>query len=426
MTRPRGFTVIEIIVGIAITGILIAAVTALSGRFFTVSRQQFEQTRTTEDARVQLERMTDIIRNARQQDCDGNSAADQAGEWWLQAAEQNRLSIYSNVDSDSATEKVTYEYIGNEIIRTIDQDTSTTCAFMNGTPQIVAHSIHNASAQPVFSFIGANGRTLPYPVAPQEAVRIRLQLIVDVQGNDLSNAASIVTEITPRLGQYVAIASATPSSTPLESVTPTPASPTPTPSIIATTSSDNIRLLVHQGPLFKPAPEKSTTGPIIIDEGEQWQISIEYTDGSAFRRIDPADPDLSFSSSNQSIVTVATSPKGRLFGQGVGTASVTAYYKSEMRTFVVKVEAGCWGFSTGAWIKPAATDAPQSIAQLCTSAGYRQYICGRTCESDPYAQPGSDVVIYNFKAGREIVQQCSAPIRPLYGAQRLTHIFCSS
>lgn len=233
MVLRRGFSIVELIIAVGIASLLIVAVTVLIGRFFSISRAQFEQTRTTEIARIQLDRMTDTIRNARTVDCNGNGAADQAGEWWLQEAGADRVVFYSNVDSDAATEKITYEKNGTDLERSVEQDTPAACTFAAATPQVVAHSLYNTPAQPLFEYVDKDGAT-PKPVVLADVVRLRTLLIVDADGRELETAAIIATDTTPRLGQSLALAATPISPTPQPTATPVPSvtpSPVPTPPI---------------------------------------------------------------------------------------------------------------------------------------------------------------------------------------------------
>jgi prepilin-type N-terminal cleavage/methylation domain-containing protein len=375
MVRRRGFSIVELVVVIGIASLLIVAATVLIGRFFTVSRSQFEQTRTTEDARIQLERLTDIVRNARSLDCDGSGTPEQAQEWWLQTAESARAVFYSNVDIDAAPERVAYQHAGTDLVRTVDQDTASPCSFTPGSPQVVAHSVYNTALQPLFEYIASDGSTLSGSFTPQQVARVRVQLIIDANGQTAGNEASLITEITPRLGQAVAVAA--PDFTP---------SPTPT-------SAPNTLTLHVLADFVKAAPEQSPLGPVWIDFDEQYSVALMYGD----EMVDPSDPDLSFVSNNPAVVTVTSQTpagSGRLRGIRVGSAKVTATYKGATLPFDVLVRAGCWGNTSGGWLQLSASPqsflgpGPQStMAGLCQQSGYSgPPSCGRVCSDVP--QPG--------------------------------------
>lgn len=431
MSLRQGFSLVELLIGIAVLGILIAAVTALSGRFFTVSRTQFEQTRTTEEARVQLERITDIVRNGRAIDCDGNPQTDTPAEGWLQTANATSITFYSNVDSDAAAERVTYEQVGADLVRTVDQDSPTACSFVAGTPNIVAHSLYNSTAQPLFAYVGAGGATLAPPIDLKAVTRVKVLLVVDSDGANLSNAALITTDITPRLGQEIAAVAA---SSPLPTATPTPSTvptvtPTPTPTPVPV-SPGTIALFISSSAIKLP-PERSPTGPVWLDVGEQWGVAIEYDAGSGSKTIImPGDPDLSFASNTTAIVTVQNGAlAGRLLGKAAGDAEVTATYKGATLTFRVEVRDGCWRVTNGGWVPTLSY--PQPVSTICRNAGYSATaLCGRVCPN--VVQPGSDSHLQSLSplssslwAGTAPgVYGCSGGIYP-GGGQRFEQLFCA-
>lgn len=106
--KSSGFSIVELLMATAITVIVVIALTMFAGRSFNVSREQFEQVRITEDARIEMERMSDTIRNAKFIDLNGDTFTDATNERWLQSAKNYELVIYTNIDSDPELEKIDY------------------------------------------------------------------------------------------------------------------------------------------------------------------------------------------------------------------------------------------------------------------------------------------------------------------------------
>lgn len=140
------------------------------------------------------------------------SAPDPAAEWWLREATSDRIVFYTNVDDDPEVERVTYERVGNDLQRTVEheQTGTTPCVFDPATPNVVAKSLQNAATQPVFEYVAADGSTLPAPIELDKVVRVRMELVIDTDDRNLDNAASLVTEVTPRVKQKLAAAAAPP------------------------------------------------------------------------------------------------------------------------------------------------------------------------------------------------------------------------
>jgi hypothetical protein len=161
-----------------------------------------------------------------------------------------------------------------------------------------------------------------------------------------------------------------------------------------------------------------------LDEGEQWGIALQYTDGFSSRMVIPTDSGLAFTSANTAVVTVANPPfGGRLFGKTVGTANVTATYNGASLTFAVDVRAGCWGNANGGWVNVPYTST--KAATVCSDAGFAAAArCGRVC-SDAW-QPGSDSHFQSNGWGIFLpkVRACG-PINPGNIGSPYEKIFCS-
>lgn len=140
------------------------------------------------------------------------SAPAPAAEWWLQEATSDRIVFYTNVDGDPETERVTYERVGNDLQRTVEHEKTgpAPCDFDPAISNVVAHSLQNPATQPVFEYVASDGSTLPAPIELDKVVRVRMELIIDTDDRNLDNAASLVTEVTPRVQQKLAAAAPPP------------------------------------------------------------------------------------------------------------------------------------------------------------------------------------------------------------------------
>lgn len=175
----------EVVVAVGIGALLVAAVSLLVGTGFNRSREQFEQVLTTEDARVQLERMSDTLRAAQ-----NNSDDD-----WLILAEGHQIQIHANIDDDVEVEKVRYVLEETNLKRAVEQPGESENA------QIVARSIRNVEQnQALFVYYDANGSPLDSASANANTVRqIEFTLLVDANEQQEPGIATVRTRITPRV-----------------------------------------------------------------------------------------------------------------------------------------------------------------------------------------------------------------------------------
>jgi len=186
--RITGNTANSGTVSVQLTGDSSSAVVALFvGRGFGLSREHYEQVRITEDARVQMERVSDAIRDARSLDFNGDGLGVGAGEIWLQNGEDYDILFYANVDKDDEIELVHYWLDGTNLMLGM---TDPYDAGEEGVT-IVAKSLRNFElARPLFEYIPVNDAGL--------IELVRITMIIDVDPNQVPTAAEVITTVAPR------------------------------------------------------------------------------------------------------------------------------------------------------------------------------------------------------------------------------------
>jgi prepilin-type N-terminal cleavage/methylation domain-containing protein len=191
LNKCSGLTFIELLVVIAIAGIMIVALTMIVGRVYSVYHQQIEQGLITEDARIQIERVSKNIRNMRSY-CQGASIR-QFGDYSLQ--------MISNLDN--GTDQVVRYYLdGTDLKRDITQfnGDSYSCLVATGTKQTVTliHTVRNQTMStpiPIFSYYNANGAI---ETDPAKVVLIKIALDIDVNLQQWPPAMEVSTEVSLR------------------------------------------------------------------------------------------------------------------------------------------------------------------------------------------------------------------------------------
>ena len=179
-----GFSLIELMIGVAIGGILIAATSIFFGRGVSLNRLQFQQVLITEDARTQLERVTDELRNAR-----NTPEGD-----WLIAAEDYNLALYSNIDDDAEYEAVRYSLEETNLRRGITEQGD------EERIRTVARSLRNGDLnRPLFAYFDSTGNQIEAASATSDNVyKIQITLLVDTNPDRPPGAAEVITVIIPR------------------------------------------------------------------------------------------------------------------------------------------------------------------------------------------------------------------------------------
>lgn len=184
---PRGsagVSIIELVVWISIAGLLIVAMSVLLGRGIASNRFQFEQVLITEDARRQLELVSDALRNAR----------NEGGNNWLVSAAEDEVAVQTDVNQDSVVDTVRYFLDGNDLKRGIAE------GGQSEEVHIVARSIASGlSGQPLFTFFNAERQQLDPSEANSSTVsRIGIAFLVDINEMQEPGAGEIATAVKPR------------------------------------------------------------------------------------------------------------------------------------------------------------------------------------------------------------------------------------
>ena len=219
--KERGLTFIEVLVAVAVGAIVLVALFSLAGRFFGLSRTQVEQGRIVEDAKVEMERMSDAIRNARNVDFDGDGQFSGGEERWIRRAGPGEIVMYTNADADDEPEMVRYWLDGDDLMRGVTELTGG-----GEVTEVLARSFRNVEqVRPLFTFYSLGGikaEAVDSSFDLKAIDRVGIFFVVDVDESKLPAAALVDTVVTPRRGYIGQTTGTAPALPP-----PAPAWPTP-------------------------------------------------------------------------------------------------------------------------------------------------------------------------------------------------------
>lgn len=217
----EGITFIEVLVVVAVGAIVLVALFALAGRFFGLSRTQVEQGRIAEDAKVEMERMSDAIRNARNVDFDGDGQFSGGRERWIQRAGPGEIVMYTNADADDEPEMVRYWVADSDLMRGVTELTGGA-----EVTEVLARSFRNVSqVRPLFTFYslgGTRAEAVDSSFDLKAIDRVGIFFVVDVDENQPPEAALIDTVVTPRRGYLEPTVGTAPALPPPGAAWPTP------------------------------------------------------------------------------------------------------------------------------------------------------------------------------------------------------------
>ncbi|MEO6077849.1 MAG: prepilin-type N-terminal cleavage/methylation domain-containing protein [Candidatus Andersenbacteria bacterium] len=152
----KGFTLVELMVVVAISSILMMGMIAFMAGGLTQYRTTFLQSLADETARVQLKRMSHDIRSAEQ------SAT---GAFPIVEASPQKFIYYANTDNTTIN-RIRYELIGTDLVRGVTKPSGNPLTYNTTNEQvaIIARDVQNG-ANPVFYYYGSDypSDTTPVP-----------------------------------------------------------------------------------------------------------------------------------------------------------------------------------------------------------------------------------------------------------------------
>ena len=201
MEHDKGFTLIEMLIAMAVLVIMTGAVTAF---FVFLYREQATDIIRIERINVAsraIEKISLDIRKINRAE-DGSPPIEFGGE--------QSLIFYSDIDGDGLTERVEYFLAGTNLERMITKPSGDPCEYINhGDPVTIAMDVKNG-VEPIFRYYDGNytGGENPLPLADPppdppsvnitEIKLIEISLDINPDNNYLTQPFHIETKIHPR------------------------------------------------------------------------------------------------------------------------------------------------------------------------------------------------------------------------------------
>jgi type II secretory pathway pseudopilin PulG len=185
----RAFTLIETVVVVALTAFISLTLSMLLVYFYKTDTYTLQQSMQVEQARRGVENAMRYLRQA-------SYGSD--GSYPISNAATSTITFYSNTDTDSAIERITYKVQNGTFYEIITQPTGNPPAY-TGTisTSTLSTPIVNATSTPIFRYFDDTGAQLLPPVNVGAIASIQVTLIIDADINrapvsfTLSSAATL-------------------------------------------------------------------------------------------------------------------------------------------------------------------------------------------------------------------------------------------
>lgn len=198
LQNPKGYTLTELIVAIALIGV----VTVLVGNFFmnnlTLWKMAREQEEAQFKARTALRTVTSEIREM--QDAENGAFA-------IASAGATEFIFFADVDSDPDVERVRYFHNANELQRGVIDPTGSPATYPLMSEIINTEVTDVYLSGDLFSYYDelytGSEPALATPFDTGDVHLIKIYFLVDTNPGEIPEAMEITTEVTPRnLKQY--------------------------------------------------------------------------------------------------------------------------------------------------------------------------------------------------------------------------------
>ena len=172
----RGFTLIEMMVVIAVTVLVMGALSMLIVYFYKTNAFTLQQSIASEQGRRGVEDAMRYLREA-------SYGSD--GSYPIGSAGTSTIIFYANVNSSPEIERVTYELVGGTLYRAVAEPAGSppTYAGAVSATSTIATSVVNGTSTPVFTFYDANGAELAPPINVSKIASVETTLQIDVNVN---------------------------------------------------------------------------------------------------------------------------------------------------------------------------------------------------------------------------------------------------
>lgn len=169
----RGFTLVEMLVVIFLTGICTLALGWMLQYFYRTNAYALEQINALDSARRSIQNVTRDVREASYGD---------DGAYPILAAATSTMTFFADIDADQAVEKVRYYLSGTTLYRGVTSAAGSPPSY-TGQPEqvdVVIDNIRNGTSTDLFTFVDEAGATLTSPVNITHITSVLVTVLTDV------------------------------------------------------------------------------------------------------------------------------------------------------------------------------------------------------------------------------------------------------
>lgn len=172
----KGITFLETIVTVALTSVIMLALSGMIWYFYRTNAYTLEQTQAVNSARVSLEHAVHDLREA-------SYGAD--GAYPLLSAATSTVTFYADPDNNGTVDKIRYYLSGTTLYRgsTTPGGNPPSYVGQSEITTLVVDNIRNTVTTPLFTYADANGSLLSTSINVANVASIHIAVYTDVDPN---------------------------------------------------------------------------------------------------------------------------------------------------------------------------------------------------------------------------------------------------
>ncbi len=187
---PRGLTLIETIVTVALTAFVFLALGSLIQYFYKTNTYTLEQSQAVSSARRSIENAMRDLREA-------SYGSD--GSYPIQTVATSSITFYANINTNISIEKVRYYLSGTTLYRGTTEPAGNPPSYA-GQPEtttLVVNNIRNGTSA-LFTFYDTNGMLLTNPINISDITSVHINVLTDVNPERAPNIYTLSGSATLR------------------------------------------------------------------------------------------------------------------------------------------------------------------------------------------------------------------------------------
>jgi len=193
--RTKGFTLIEILVSVAIFTMVSIVVSTFQRDIFSLNRNLQSGLNAQLEARHVIKIMVAELRKA---------SPSSLGAYPIELASSTGITFYSDVDNDGLKDKVRYFLNGTTIKKGVIAPTGNPYVYTSGNERIttIVNYVIASSTLPIFEYhtsaYAGTSTPLSQPVTVSSVRLIKINVIIDTNPLTSPRALIVTTQVTPR------------------------------------------------------------------------------------------------------------------------------------------------------------------------------------------------------------------------------------